>query len=156
MWPEPSSCSCVARMCRRIRCILRARQLAWQLSKCSLSNFRQSPFAFRSSRLHFHLLSCAGHLDWHMHSAIVTAFQIGSQLSFRVPRPLLNCPSLSDYFPSPFRIAFHFHNTFPFSWYPGTTLFCILKITIFFSCRVSCTRPSRPHPFDHLRGLTVN
>lgn len=153
MWPEPSSCSCVARMCRRIRCILRARQLAWQLSKCSLSNFRLSPFAFRYSRLHFHLLSCAGHLDWHMHSAIVTAFQIGSQLSFRVPRPLLNCPSLS-LITFPLHSESHFIFIIP-SLSAGTlhNPFLHLEDYHFFpsvACRAHALHDLTP--LDHLRG----
>lgn len=96
----------VARMCRRIRCILRRARANW-LGNClnaACQTFtytlplphRPLPLVpLRCSRLHFHLLSSTGHLDWHMHSGIVTAFQIGSQLSFRMPRPLLNSSSLS-------------------------------------------------------------
>lgn len=108
----------------------RARQLA-TLSKCSLSNlppFPILPFTFLVFIFILCCFSSLGTLTGTWHSSCLTAFQIGSQLSFLACHAPLLSLSLITF---PLSKHFPFLPTYPF--------LHLENFFLFFWCRVSCT-----------------
>lgn len=106
---------------------------AYPLSPCHSCSLPLSPFAV----LVFIFIFCPvpGTLTGTCIQPLWQPFKSEVSFRFACHAPSLTVP-LFDYFPSPLRIAFHFHNIFPFSWYPAQPFFASWRLPFFLVSRV--------------------